>query len=396
MSEDRERAVSLFQRIKTPFIESEQADEAPPPRRTRAVGELLRARREQLELDLDTVGEQLRIRPAYLAALEQGRIEDLPGPAYALGFVRAYANHLGLDGDRVLARYKADTADVHARPDLSLPVPLAERSLPGGPIVLVALILALCGYGTWYYLSTGERSRPERVAAVPAELKPAPAPSPATSPGATPKPTSPGAEPEATASSKPGPPPAPSPEPRQVADAPPPDSPPPGPAASLVPTVPAPALSGGRPGATGAPDPIVFPGSSPVPPGGASAQPPAAPPSTTAFAVAPPSSSAQPTATAPAPGTPGGDRRVAIRALADCWIQVRTSDQTVVFSRVLKAGEIYHVPGRSGLSLRTGNAGALAIEVDGKTAPSIGPIGTLRRNVALDPEALVAGTAVQG
>jgi len=42
------------------------------------------------------------------------------------------------------------------------------------------------------------------------------------------------------------------------------------------------------------------------------------------------------------------------------------------------------------------NAGALAIEVDGKATPSIGAIGTLRRNVALDPEALVAGTAVQG
>jgi cytoskeleton protein RodZ len=95
-------------------------------------------------------------------------------------------------------------------------------------------------------------------------------------------------------------------------------------------------------------------------------------------------------------GAAGGDGRVAIRALADCWIQVRTADQTIVFSRVLKAGEIYHVPGRTGLSLRTGNAGALAIEVDGKATPSIGAIGTLRRNVALDPEALVAGTAVQG
>jgi len=35
------------------------------------------------------------------------------------------------------------------RPDLTLPVPLGERSVPGGPILLVALILAICGYGTW-------------------------------------------------------------------------------------------------------------------------------------------------------------------------------------------------------------------------------------------------------
>jgi cytoskeleton protein RodZ len=90
------------------------------------------------------------------------------------------------------------------------------------------------------------------------------------------------------------------------------------------------------------------------------------------------------------------DGRIDIRALADCWIQVRSGDdQSIVFSRVLKTGETYHVP-RAGLVLRTGNAGALAIAIDGKPAPTIGAIGTLRRNVALDPEALLAGTAVHG
>jgi len=66
-----------------------------------------------------------------------------------------------------------------------------------------------------------------------------------------------------------------------------------------------------------------------------------------------------------------------------------------VFARVLKAGESYRVP-RSGLSMRTGNAGALTVLVDGKAAPSLGPIGTLRRDVALEPEALLAGTAIRG
>ena len=91
-----------------------------------------------------------------------------------------------------------------------------------------------------------------------------------------------------------------------------------------------------------------------------------------------------------------GAGRVAIRALADCWIQVRATDQTIVFSRVLKSGEVYNVPARSGLSLRTGNAGALQIDVDGKPAPSIGSVGTLRRDVSLDPAELAAGTAVHG
>src|SRR5437764_13430146 len=65
------RRVSLFQRIKTPFTEI--ADDGPPLPRSRppAIGELLRDRREELELDLETVGETLRIKPIYLAALEQ-------------------------------------------------------------------------------------------------------------------------------------------------------------------------------------------------------------------------------------------------------------------------------------------------------------------------------------
>jgi cytoskeleton protein RodZ len=94
------------------------------------------------------------------------------------------------------------------------------------------------------------------------------------------------------------------------------------------------------------------------------------------------------------PSAPTG--RVAIHAVADCWIQVRAADQSIVFSRVLKSGETYNVPTRAGLSLRTGNAGALQIAVDGKTVPSIGGIGTLRRDVALDPTELAAGTAVHG
>ena len=45
--------------------------------------------------------------------------------------------------------------------------------------------------------------------------------------------------------------------------------------------------------------------------------------------------------------------------------------------------------------MRTGNAGGLAIIVDGNPVPPIGPMGGVRRNVALDPQALMAGTAVR-
>ena len=170
--------MSLFQRITTPFGEPAEDAFGSDRRCRNAAGELLRERREQLRLDLDAVAEALCIKPVYLAAIEQGRTEELPGPTYAIGFIRAYANYLGLDGERVLDSYREETADVQTRPDLTLPVPLDERSVPGGRVLLTGLVLALCGYGAWYYVATGERERPERVAAVPAELQLLTAPAP--------------------------------------------------------------------------------------------------------------------------------------------------------------------------------------------------------------------------
>ncbi|HTW54220.1 MAG TPA: RodZ domain-containing protein [Stellaceae bacterium] len=361
--------MTFFQRIKTPFSESPGDEQARLQPRMRLIGELLQERREDLGLDLDEIGAMLRIKPAYLAALEQGRTRDLPGPTYAIGFVRAYADFLGLDSEAVLVRFKTEAAGVTARPDLALPVPLGERSLPGGALVLVALIVALCGYGIWYYLSTEERSRPERVAAVPAALQ---AP-PASVAGLSAPPAD------------------------SVSNAPAPASSTPGAGANLATGALLTALPRTAP-SSGAPPPAT-PAAAPATP---------APPSQAAQQAAPPPQASAPpqtasvTASTPATATtsatpaPAAIGKITIKALADCWIQVRAADQSLVFSRVLRAGETYAVPQRSGLALRTGNAGALELAVDGKAVPSIGGIGALRRDVVLDPAELAAGTAVHG
>jgi len=66
-----------------------------------------------------------------------------------------------------------------------------------------------------------------------------------------------------------------------------------------------------------------------------------------------------------------------------------------MFTRLLRKGNEYNVPDRSGLTLLTGNAGALEILVDGELVPAIGETGQVRRNVSLDPEQLKSGTAVK-
>ena len=65
-----------------------------------------------------------RIRERYLVAIEDGRFESLPDPAYVNGFVRAYADHLGvivdgpvreLPADHVLAPIAGRPRPVHVR-----------------------------------------------------------------------------------------------------------------------------------------------------------------------------------------------------------------------------------------------------------------------------------------
>ncbi len=291
-------------------------------------GAMLRQQREALGLDLTEVAAVLRIKPAYLEALEAGRPDELPGAVYAIGFIRAYADHLGLSTGQMLRLFKQQSTLFAAKPALAFPIALGARSMPGGGMLLVALILAVCAYGGWFYLSTGDGPRPQRVAEVPLELLPYREPS--RIPPAVSQPVEAQAVPRSPAAPSEG-----SEHPRPAE-------------AGLG--------SGGRPSAAGS------------------------------------AMAAVPAAADPAPNPPG---EVVIRATADSWIQIRDARQSVLLTRVLKAGESCRAPARTGLSMRTGNAGGLEITVDGVPAPPIGRSGMVRRNVALDGHALLAGSAVR-
>jgi cytoskeleton protein RodZ len=330
---------ALFHRTNTPRAKIGAEDETPAPAGPRSAGDVLRQQRAALGLDLGEVARELRIKPVYLAALEEGRPDRLPGPAYAIGFLRVYGDHLGLDSGEILRRFRLEAAGLDAKPDLSFPMPLGERSLPGRTALLVAVVLTICGYASWYYLATGEHSRPERVTEVPANLLlsnsalPANWSKPATAPITAP-------------------------------------------AAPAAPTLPA------TPSTSTVPSPVSAIVNAP-PPTPASSQ--------DAAAGGPPESqSAAPSAY----GTVGVPARIVLRATADSWIQVREADHRVLFSGVLKAGQSYPVPDRPGLSMRAGNAGGLDVTVDGKPTASLGPTGAVR-NIVLDPRSLAATTTGQ-
>ena len=109
----------------------------------RIVGAELAAARERLGWTLPDIAAHLRIRKPYLAAIEQGQLNELPGNAYALGFVRTYAKSLGLDPDDVARRFRPEVKQAARKPELAFPAPVPERGIPTGAVVLLGSMLCI-------------------------------------------------------------------------------------------------------------------------------------------------------------------------------------------------------------------------------------------------------------
>lgn len=78
------------------------------PSRASHVGALLRATREGLGRSVQDIADATRIKRAYLEAVEELRLEDLPSRPFTIGYVRAYARALGLDEYAAVEQFKMD------------------------------------------------------------------------------------------------------------------------------------------------------------------------------------------------------------------------------------------------------------------------------------------------
>jgi len=79
------------------------------------VGAALKAARESLGLAVDDIEQVTRVRAAYIAAIESFDFDLLPARPFVVGYVRAYAQALGLDPGAVVARFRADAPKVDGK-----------------------------------------------------------------------------------------------------------------------------------------------------------------------------------------------------------------------------------------------------------------------------------------
>jgi cytoskeleton protein RodZ len=299
------------------------------------LGDELREARLALGISVEEMAARLRIRRAHLEALEEGRLRDLPGAAYAVGFVRSYAAALGLDPDEMARRFRDLTGTAAVKPRLVFPEPVPDRGMPAGLMIGVGAMIAVGAYVAWFNWAGGGSRTVDVVPPVPPRLEAA------AEQGRAQLPTRDATLPLAAL-------------------------PPPGGTGSntsaQAATVPA------------APVPAAFQASAP-----------SAAPAAAASAAAP----AAPAAADPA-ALPDGTR-IVLRArptgVDGAWVQVRDPRSgQVLLNRVLRPGETWPVPPRAGLLLDTGKANELDILLDGQPQPTLEGVIGVRRNIALDPD----------
>ncbi len=119
---------------------------------TSHIGKELRARREVLELTPTDIFEATHIRADYVQAIEALNTDALPSIGYVLGYVRTYANFLGLKGDDAVARYKIDSQipenlGMRATPHF---VPKKKIKLPRGFVPALGVMGFTIMLGVWY------------------------------------------------------------------------------------------------------------------------------------------------------------------------------------------------------------------------------------------------------
>jgi cytoskeleton protein RodZ len=160
------------------------------------IGSSLREARMRRGFSPADVHKSVRIRERYLTALEEEHWELLPGDAYTKGFLRTYAEFLGLNGQLYIDEYNAQIAQ-HEEP--LVPEVIKKHGRAGGILfrTIGAVILvgaAIGGLAAWRHAGAPERPTIDTAAAAPKPVAARPkahhvAVAPRTKPAVTPKPT---------------------------------------------------------------------------------------------------------------------------------------------------------------------------------------------------------------
>lgn len=367
------------------------------------LGDQLRGERASLGKSLLDVQRDLKIKAAYIDAIENCDASVFPNRGFIAGYVRSYSRYLNLDAEEVYRRFCDESGFRGVNSDMIGPryghasaaaarsgdspalrgldaalqssrflrpsaagISLAALSGLGSVLMLAGLVGGLT-YGGWYLLKDIQRIGFAPMAQAPDILgEPA---MPASIDAAAPETGLPEGDftrdvalneiyaPRLE---------IPQVEPRD------------GPIAALDPD------RIGRFGPETRTASLPVPGFLPDTVVAAAETPAPLPPEAVTVAAARPGTALPATpAAAPLPEPTG----VAILARENAWVRVYESNGTVIFEKILDPGEIYQVPADlAGPLLRAGNAGAVYLRVGGRTYGPLGNGSSVAKRVSLEAD----------
>jgi cytoskeletal protein RodZ len=124
------------------------------------LGRTFKAKREINGLTRRDVVAKIKIPMDQLESIEEGRLSCLP-PVFAKGFLRAYANELGLDAEAILDDYRKMTGGFKNEPARREPlvsrveIKMSSGGGPWGRYLLTALVLLVLGLGAAFWIWPG-------------------------------------------------------------------------------------------------------------------------------------------------------------------------------------------------------------------------------------------------
>ena len=128
-----------------------------------AIGDSLREARTRRGLSPADVQKGIRIRERYLTALEEENWELRPGEAYTKGFLRTYAEFLGLDGNLYVDEYNTRIAHDEERQLVPQSLTAVNRKRRGMLRTLMALFVLGAGVAAFSALGLGNSSSPDAL-----------------------------------------------------------------------------------------------------------------------------------------------------------------------------------------------------------------------------------------
>lgn len=123
------------------------------PQEATTVGMFLKYTRLSQKKTLEAVSKTLCIRKIYIKAIEDSDFKELPPVPYGIGFVRSYAEYLGLNSDRIVQCYKEEAMPQKEEHTVSIVKRHSSLTIPNKKQILIGIGAILAIYLIWLLIS---------------------------------------------------------------------------------------------------------------------------------------------------------------------------------------------------------------------------------------------------